>query len=99
MPNCRLLCENCPHDLAGKPTMTFVERMQQEDKAQHIICAFMMVVLLLPLLSVYRACALVFALGLVKEAWDSILGTGFCWYDVAANGIGVLFALTLIALV
>jgi hypothetical protein len=79
--------------------MTFAERMQQEDKAQHIICAFMAVVLLLSLLSVYWACALVFVLGLVKEAWDGILGTGFCWYDIAANGIGVLFAFALIVLV
>ena len=77
--------------------MTFTERMQQEDKAQHITCAFMVVVMLQPLMPVFWACVAVFAMGLVKEAWDGSMGTGFCWYDIAANAIGVLFALLLMA--
>ncbi len=77
--------------------MTFIEHMQQEDKAQHIICAFMVVVMLQPLMPVLWACLVVFAVGLVKEAWDGSMGTGFCWYDIAANTMGVLFALLLMA--
>ena len=72
--------------------MTFTERMQQEDKAQHIICAFIVVVMLQPLMSVLWAGLAVFAMGLVKEAWDGSMGTGFCWYDIAANGVGIAFA-------
>jgi len=76
--------------------VTFTERMQQEDKAQHIICAFIVVVMLQPLMSVLWAGLAVFAMGLVKEAWDGSMGTGFCWYDIAANTIGVLLALMLV---
>jgi hypothetical protein len=75
--------------------VNFAARMQQEDKAQHIICAFMLVVLLLPVMSLYWACAAVLLAGLAKEGWDSCMGTGFCWYDIAANVIGVLLALAL----
>ena len=79
--------------------MTFIERMQQEDKTQHIICAFLVVVLLIPAMSLAMASALVFAAGLVKEGWDASMGTGFCWYDIAANGIGVAFAAALLIFV
>ncbi len=79
--------------------MTFLERMQQEDKAQHIICAFLVVVLLLPVLSLANAVGVVFLAGLVKEAWDGSMGTGFCWYDIAANAIGVGFAASLLMFV
>jgi hypothetical protein len=72
--------------------MTFTERMQQEDKAQHIICAFLVVVLLLPMMPLAWAAALVFGAGLVKEGWDGWVGTGFCWYDIAANAIGIVLA-------
>jgi hypothetical protein len=66
--------------------------MQQEDKAQHVICAFMAVVMLSPSTSLLDAAVFIFTLGLLKEAWDYYLGTGFCWYDIAANGAGILFA-------
>ena len=72
--------------------MNLLERMQQEDKTQHIICAFMSVVLLSPLVSIAAAAALVFVLGLLKEGWDYRVGTGFCWYDVVANALGIAFA-------
>ena len=77
--------------------MRFIERMHQEDKAQHIICAFMVVPLLWPLMPPLYAAGLVFAMGLVKEAWDAHMGTGFCWYDIAANALGVCLALILLA--
>ena len=72
--------------------MTFIERMQQEDKAKHIICAFLAVVMLLLVMPLYTAAGLVFAAGLLKEGWDRFMGTGFCWYDVAANAIGIVLA-------
>jgi hypothetical protein len=77
--------------------MTFTERMQQEDKTQHIICAFLAVVLLLLMMPLYWALGLVFATGMVKEGWDAYMGTGFCWYDIAANGIGIALAAGLMA--
>lgn len=72
--------------------MTWREKMQQEDKAQHIICAFLAVMLLAPLMNIWLAYLLVFAAGVVKEAWDYYVGTGFCWYDIAANCLGITFS-------
>ena len=72
--------------------MPWLERMQQEDKAQHIICAFLVVVLLSGLMSAWQAYLAVSLAGMVKEAWDYYVGTGFCWYDIAANGIGITFS-------
>jgi hypothetical protein len=70
--------------------------MQQEDKAQHIICAFLAVLLMQAWYTPLAAAALVFAAGLAKETWDYTVGTGFCWYDVTANTFGI--ALTLVCL-
>jgi hypothetical protein len=72
--------------------MNWFERMQQEDKAQHIICAFLVVVLLSGLMPAWQAYLAVFLAGMVKEAWDYYVGTGFCWYDIAANVIGIAFS-------
>ncbi len=76
--------------------MSFVERMHQEDKVKHIICAFLVVLLLLPVVSAWWAGAAVFTVGILKEVWDSVSGTGFCWYDIAANVIGILLAAALL---
>ena len=73
--------------------MTLLERMQQEDKAQHVICAFLSVLLLQSVTTLWTAAALVFVAGLVKELWDYTVGTGFCWYDVTANTLGILLTL------
>ena len=67
--------------------------MQQEDKAQHIICAFMSVLVLQLFLPMWQAAVAVFVAGLVKEAWDFAVGTGFCWYDITANTVGIVFTL------
>jgi len=78
--------------------MTLADRMQQEDKAQHIICAFMVVLMLAQLTTILLAGTAVFVAGLLKEAWDATRGTGFCWYDVLANSLGIVFAASLLAL-
>lgn len=76
--------------------MSVVDRMQQEDKVKHIICAFLVVLLLLPVVSIWWAGAAVFAAGVLKEVWDSVSGTGFCWYDIVANAIGIVVAAALL---
>ena len=40
--------------------------------------------------------AIVTAIGLVKEFWDQRYGTGFCWYDMLANGLGLATGLILL---
>ena len=68
-------------------------RMVEEDKAQHIIFAYMTVIGMQFFVSVGQAVLIVLFIGLLKEFWDLWMGTGFCWYDVLANTLGVVFAL------
>lgn len=82
--------------MAGESPEGLLQYMQQEDKAQHIICSFMAVVALLPLLGLAPAVVLVLLLGLLKEIWDLAVGTGFSWYDIVANMVGVTLALVVL---
>ena len=72
--------------------------MVEEDKAQHIIFAYMTVVGLQFLVPMEQAVLLVLLLGLLKEFWDLWMGTGFCWYDVLANVLGAVFAFVWLAI-
>ena len=72
--------------------MKFWEKMLEEDKAQHIIVAYMGVVALQFYLPAHEAVIALLVLGFLKEFWDLWMGTGFCWYDIAANTLGVTFA-------
>jgi len=40
--------------------------------------------------------AIVTAIGLAKELWDRRYGTGFCWYDMLANALGMATGLILL---
>jgi hypothetical protein len=82
--------------VAGESPEGLLQYMQQEDKAQHIICGFMAVVALLPLLGLALAVVLVLVLGLLKEIWDLAVGSGFSWYDIVANLVGVTLALVVL---
>ena len=59
----------------------------------HIICAFLLVLGAQFLLPLWQAALAVFVLGVGKELWDSSAGTGFCWYDIAANSVGIAFTM------
>lgn len=72
--------------------MKIWSRMVEEDKAQHIIFAYMAVVGLQFLVPSGQAVLVVLLIGLLKEFWDLWMGTGFCWYDVLANTLGAVFA-------
>ncbi len=78
--------------MAGETPNGLLQTMQQEDKARHIICSFMSVMAMQFVVSVWLAVCLVLLLGLVKELWDLTIGTGFSWYDIVANVVGVAFA-------
>jgi len=73
-------------------------KMVEEDKAQHIICAFMAMIAVQFVLGSYTAAIVIFVFGLIKELWDLWKGTGFCWYDVTANILGISFTLFWLAL-
>ena len=73
-------------------------RMVEEDKAQHIIIAYMTVLGMQFLVPTGEAILIVLLFGLLKEFWDLWMGTGFCWYDVLANTLGAVLASLLLVI-
>ncbi|HCO61629.1 MAG TPA: hypothetical protein DIT58_15730 [Porticoccaceae bacterium] len=64
-------------------------RLREEDKKKHFWLSFALVPAIYPWTSLAFATVVVLLLGLLKECYDHRFGTGFCWYDMSANGMGV----------
>lgn len=70
---------------------------QEEDKRQHFGVSLLLFILcLLPCALLYPfwpglalAAAVTLLVGLGKEVWDHFYGSGFCWFDMAANAAGI----------
>ena len=65
------------------------QRLREEDKRKHIFWSFLLMLSAALAWPPAVAVALVFALGLVKEGWDYRWGSGFCWWDILANTLGI----------
>jgi hypothetical protein len=65
-------------------------KLREEDKIKHVVWSFCMTLIALGVLSPVLAFGTVFLLGLAKECWDKYYGSGFCFYDVTGNLIGIL---------
>jgi hypothetical protein len=76
--------------------------MREADKIKHMVWSFWLTLAALLLWSAPVAFLAVFLLGLTKECWDSLYGSGFCWFDMTGNLIGsvagLLFGLVFFAL-
>lgn len=77
------------------PWVLLRDLCQQSDKRKHMGWSCALLLAALTVLPLAGALALVFAIGLAKECWDARYGTGFCWYDLLSNCIGMLAALLL----
>jgi uncharacterized membrane protein len=76
--------------LANLPT-----ELRKEDKIKHIVWSFCLLLLGTLALPVSMALLAVFLIGLIKEIWDKYYGSGFCFYDMMGNFIGMSLALAL----
>lgn len=65
----------------------------QRDKQQHVVCSFLIYLIAVVAVPVGIALALTLFIGLLKEVWDKYFGTGFCYYDLLSNCIGVGLAI------
>lgn len=72
-----------------------IHRLSETDKHQHIAvsCAIMMTSLFF--MGVMSSFVITFAIGIIKEIWDKKYGSGFCWYDVLANTVGMVLAIAM----
>jgi hypothetical protein len=68
-------------------------KLREEDKIKHMVWSFWMTLMALAVLSPVLAFSAVFLLGLAKEWWDKYYGSGFCFYDMTVNLIGILAGL------
>jgi hypothetical protein len=69
------------------------EKSIQEDKKQHFLVCFILMLGFLPYMSIIYSVIITLAIGFLKEIWDIYFGTGFCWFDMSANILGILGAL------
>ena len=65
----------------------------QQDKQQHIACSFAIYLMVLAVAPISVAILLTLLIGLIKEVWDKYFGTGFCYYDLLSNCIGIGLAI------
>ena len=70
-------------------------KLREEDKIKHMVWSFGMTLMALAVLSPVLAFGAVFLIGLAKECWDHFYGSGFCWFDMMGNLIGIAAALAL----
>jgi hypothetical protein len=67
-------------------------KMTEEDKLKHLFYSFWIFAIALLFFSELNAFLLTFAIGVVKEIWDEYFGSGFCYFDMAANCVGIFTA-------
>ena len=64
-------------------------RLAEVDKRKHFWVCFFLQFLFLPWFSILLSITLALLVGILKECWDQVYGTGFCWYDMLANVLGI----------
>ena len=75
-----------------------VGKVREEDKRLHFIWSFWLMVSASLLWPELTALYITLFIGFLKEVWDELYGSGFCFYDLIANLLGCLTALYLIRL-
>ena len=72
--------------LNAQPPLT---RLREEDKQKHFWYSFAILLVSLAVMTFSQALVLTLLAGIAKEIWDHLYGTGWCWYDMAANLAGM----------
>lgn len=70
----------------------------EEDKIKHMAWSFWLLMAGMFFMPPTIALLVVFLIGLGKEVWDKYYGSGFCYYDMLGNFIGMALALMVGAL-
>jgi hypothetical protein len=73
-------------------------KMRHEDKRLHFVWSFWLLAAARLFWPAPWALAFVLLVGVAKECWDSLYGSGFCLYDLTANILGSSCALLLTSL-
>ena len=73
--------------------LTLHQLLKQRDKQQHLKICLGLGLFFLPVIGLFGSIILVSSIGFVKEVYDHYCGSGFCWYDIQANMIGLLMSI------
>jgi len=74
----------------------FRKKMTEPDKILHIQYSAGILLTSYIILPMMYAIIFTFLIGLLKECWDHYYGSGFCFYDMLANMIGILSSIFLL---
>lgn len=72
-----------------------IHLLHETDKQQHILVSCIIMMACLVFMTFIPSFIVTFAIGIAKEIWDKIYGTGFCWYDMLGNMVGIVVAIAL----
>ena len=78
---------------------TLLVKLKESDKLKHFWVCFFLQIAFLPWLSVLASIGLALLIGILKECWDQRYGSGFCWYDMLANILGIAAGVIIYVLV
>jgi hypothetical protein len=78
--------------MKSKFLSNFLTELHKEDKIKHMTWSFWLAFVGMVFFSTFVAIAIVFLIGLLKEIWDKYYGSGFCYYDLIGNTMGITAA-------
>ena len=73
------------------------DKLREQDKLKHFSVCFLLQWVFLPWMSVVASIIATSLIGLAKELWDQRYGSGFCWYDMMGNTLGIICGIAVYA--
>ena len=73
--------------------LTLRQLFKERDKQQHLKVCLGLGLFFLPVIGLLSSIILIAFIGLIKEVYDHYCGSGFCWYDIQANMIGLIMSI------
>ena len=75
---------------SGSTCHPLLAKLRETDKRKHFWVCFCLQLVFLPWLPLLESVGLALLIGTLKECWDQRYGSGFCWYDMLANILGIV---------
>jgi|TARA_B110001469_G_C9647911_1_gene328725 hypothetical protein len=73
--------------------LTLHQLLKERDKQQHLKVCFGLGLFFLPVIGLFNSIISIFLIGLIKELYDHYYGSGFCWYDMQSNMVGLILSI------
>jgi hypothetical protein len=88
----------CFCDISAQLGRCMNKLVREQDKRRHVVCTMaLMLYFYLTFGNLPVALGATLLTGWIKELFDERFGSGFCWYDIAANTVGATIACLMLA--